>query len=91
MIKAFFNLGVTPDLPTEEAQIVRLTNIGSLIPMTAYLFYAVHSYYFEQPFTGILSICLFVVLSLNFVFNKLTKYGLAKTIFFLVNGFSIKS
>ncbi|MEO9868864.1 sensor histidine kinase [Ekhidna sp.] len=89
MIRKLVNLGIKDDLRIEEAQIVRLTNITAMIPVVAYLFYIWYGIYYSQSFSIWLASSMLTLTLVALVFNSLTKHGLAKTILFVLNSFSL--
>ncbi len=89
MIQKIINLGVSDNLKTEEAQIVRLTNIIASIPAIAYLFYLWYGWYYGYLFSFILATSMLLCTGIALFCNSRKMYGLAKTILFIINSFSV--
>ena len=89
MIQKIINLGIKGDLTTEEAQIVRLTNVVALIPAIAYTFYLWYGIYYQYLFTFVLASSMLASTGLALFWNAIGKHGLAKTTLFTINSFSI--
>lgn len=89
MIKRLINLGVTKKLKTEEAQIVRLTNLMGLTPLTVYLFYFWYGFHYDQLYSIILAVTMTILTSIALIFNSYQKYSIAKALLFTLNSISI--
>lgn len=89
MIDRLFNLGVTQNLKIEEAQVVRLTNIMAVTPLTIYLFYLWYGFYYDQPYSIILAVTMTILTGISLILNCQQKYDIAKALLFILNSISI--
>lgn len=83
IIKRYINGGINANTPTEEAEIIRLTNILSILPLGIYIFYIWYGTYLDSLFFTWHSVFFSCTTSIGIYLNYKTKYALAKIFVFL--------